>query len=242
MIDLRGGQAVHAQGGNRAHYEPVRSVLHPGSDPVALANAFRERLGVQSVYLADLDAIHGAAPDWDVYRAMVALGLDLWVDAGIRDERSVVSLLDAGVSTIVAGLESLDGPAALRAVLREAGPSRVVFSLDLKNGVPIVAPGAGWVTSSPADIAEEGIEWGVERILLLDLARVGSGQGLGTLPLVSELRAEQPQLEVSVGGGIGRAEELKAVARAGASAVLLGSALHDGRIKVFDGRALDHSA
>ncbi len=76
-------------------------------------------------------------------------------------------------------------------------------------------------------------------MLVLDLARVGTGQGTGTGQLLSRLRAAYPALELSVGGGISGIEELIAVQKAGAAAALVGSALHDGRI----GREqLDHLA
>ena len=65
VLDLKAGRPVHAIGGNRAHYEPLRSILHPaGADPVELARACRDRLGLRELYVADLDAILGAAPGW----------------------------------------------------------------------------------------------------------------------------------------------------------------------------------
>ena len=43
VLDLKGGVAVHAVRGERQSYAPVRSVLSPSADPVALARAFQER-------------------------------------------------------------------------------------------------------------------------------------------------------------------------------------------------------
>src|SRR4051812_2217086 len=42
VIDLKAGQAVRAVAGDRAHYQPLRSVLHAGGDPIGLASACRE--------------------------------------------------------------------------------------------------------------------------------------------------------------------------------------------------------
>ena len=85
MLDLKGGRAVHAVAGRRAHYQPVQSNLHATSDPRALAAAMREALGLRSLYLADLDAIAGDTADVALYQTITALGFYLIVDAGLRD-------------------------------------------------------------------------------------------------------------------------------------------------------------
>jgi phosphoribosylformimino-5-aminoimidazole carboxamide ribotide isomerase len=230
VLDLQAGRAVHAVAGDRAHYGPVRSLLHQGPDPVALARAYRDRLGLTELYLADLDAIGGASPAWEIYRALHDLGLRLWVDAGMRDCDSVAPLLDAGVASVVVGLETVRGPAALDAIVAEAGPDPLVFSLDLRDARPVVSDEEAWGTDDPRRLAAVAITSGFRRLLLLDLARVGTGRGTGTMPLLAGLRAAHPSLEIAVGGGVAGLEDLLALARAGASAALVGSALHDGRI------------
>ena len=55
VLDLKDGQAVHAVAGQRSHYQPVRSILHPSADPMDLARAFRDMLGLHKLYLADLE-------------------------------------------------------------------------------------------------------------------------------------------------------------------------------------------
>ena len=103
------------------HYQPVRSILHATSDPLELARAVRETLGLRTLYLADLDAIAGNAPDVALYENLISIGFHLIVDAGLRNLRSALWLLDLDPesSTIVAGLETLDGPDALARNTRE---------------------------------------------------------------------------------------------------------------------------
>jgi phosphoribosylformimino-5-aminoimidazole carboxamide ribotide isomerase len=187
-------------------------------------------LGLSELYLADLDAIAGSAPDVALYGRIRALGLALWVDAGLRDAARVPDLLDTGIGTIIVGLETVRGPSALGEVISASGPERVVFSVDLRDGRPILARGVDWGTRDPFAIAEKALGTGVRRLLLLDLARVGKGRGIGTLPLVRRLHEAHPDVELGVGGGIARAGELLTLAHAGASVALIGSALHDGRI------------
>ena len=264
VIDVKGGLAVHARGGDRAHYAPIRSILHEGHDPVDLARAYRDRLGLDSVYLADLDAIAGGVPNVDVYRRIAELPMTLWIDAGVRDGVDGVRLLEAGASVVIAGLETLRGPEALGSlverlgrlssvssvadrvplvVLDQCGPghwasttsgtrhsrpvtNRVAFSLDLRNGQPL----GSWGIDDPREIAAIAVGLGVTRLIVLDLARVGMGVGVGTLSLISALRADHPNIEIVAGGGVAGPDDLRRLVDAGATAALVGSALHDGRI------------
>jgi phosphoribosylformimino-5-aminoimidazole carboxamide ribotide isomerase len=230
VLDLKAGRALHAVAGARDHYGPVTSVLHPASDPIGLARAFREVLGLDVLYLADLDAIRGVAPVVGLYRSLRDLGLTLWVDAGIRDAGSLPPLRDAGIDTLVVGLETLRGPNALGRIARRWPAERIVLSLDLRSGMPLIAEGADWGEGDAETIVGSAVARGVRRILLLDLARVGTGAGTGTLPLLARLAAAHPGTRFAVGGGVAGPDDLETIARAGASEVLVGSALHDGRI------------
>jgi phosphoribosylformimino-5-aminoimidazole carboxamide ribotide isomerase len=234
VLDVQSGTTVHAVGGNRAHYGPVVSRLHAGSNPISLASALQTTFGFRELYLADLDAIAGRAPDVALYGQLHALGLALWVDAGVCDVAKLPLLLDTTIHRIIVGLESVRGASALAEVVSAIGPERVMFSVDLREGRPIVARGADWGTEDAGTIAEKAVAVGVRRLLLLDLARVGQGQGVGTLPLLRRLRASHREVEFAVGGGIARAGDLPALADAGASVALIGSALHDGRITSND--------
>ena len=148
----------------------------------------------------------------------------------MRDVDSLDPRIDSCAGSIVVGLETIRGPAALAAILSRVEPGCVVFSLDLRAGRPLTAPGSDWGGCDPLDLALRVADLGVRRVLLLDLAHVGTGQGIGTRRLLGDLKAVRPGLDIAVGGGISGVAELDELAGAGASAVLIGSALHDGRI------------
>src|SRR5947209_13264350 len=40
VLDVQDGLAVAARAGDRAHYHPVRSILHEGSEPIGIARAY----------------------------------------------------------------------------------------------------------------------------------------------------------------------------------------------------------
>ena len=128
----------------------------------------------------------------------------------ICDRPGACSISIRTSSTIVAGLETLDGPHALAEILAKIGADRTIFSLDLVNGRPRIATPGAWKSDDPIELAHQAIEQGARRLLLLDLARVGTGRGLGTLSLLSQIRAAHPEVQVSAGGGIaGIAEVLE---------------------------------
>jgi phosphoribosylformimino-5-aminoimidazole carboxamide ribotide isomerase len=139
---------------------------------------------------------------------------------------------------VVLGLETLRGPEALAQTVEQIGAPDVAFSLDLRQGVPILPEPNPWGSTNPMQLLDIAIDRGVLRIILLDLARVGTGRGTGTIELLSEIRTRHPTLEVIVGGGISGAGDLRMLSEAGATAALVGSALHDGRIGREDGMAL----
>ena len=232
VLDLKGGRAVHAVAGQRAHYQPVCSILHPSSDPLELAQACREKLGLATLYLADLDAITGDAPSIELYTRLLSLGFRLIIDAGLRNARSAGGLLDLepGSTSIVAALETLDGPEELSELLHKAGPERLVFSLDLFDGQARVAAPHAWKSHDPLELACIAIERGARRLLLLDLARVGTGRGPGTSAFISRILAIAPDVQITAGGGISDLAGVLELRRLGAVAALVGSAFHDGRI------------
>jgi len=232
VLDTLRGEAVHAVGGERSRYRAVRSILHPTSDPRELARAYRDALGLSSLYLADLDAIIAGAANSKLYQALAGLGLDLWIDPGLKDEHDLPALLDLDPDrvSIVAGLESLRGPDALAAVLAQVGPDRLIVSLDLWAGRPLTASPDAWDVADAEAVATRIVAMGVRRLILLDLTRVGKGDGPGVDDLLATIRAAAPRVDLAIGGGIVAIDGIERYRRLGASAVLIGSALHDGRI------------
>jgi phosphoribosylformimino-5-aminoimidazole carboxamide ribotide isomerase len=225
VLDLMGGVVVRGVAGRREQYRPVVSALCRSSAPADVARALRDAYGLREFYVADLDAIGGAAPARPVYDALNALGVRLWIDAGVRGVADGVAL--AAFGTVVAGLETVAGLDVVAELAAELG-GELVFSLDLRDGVPLA-----WGMDGEG-IAREVIARGVRRLLLLDLARVGVGGGTGTEALCARLSAAHPEVELAAGGGVRGRADLERLRSCGVSAVLVASALHDGRLSRAD--------
>lgn len=241
VLDLRGGRAVHARGGDRARYAPLVSRVAPWAPPgdaVAIAAAYGA-LGARSIYVADLDAIEGRAPQDSLVRACSLAasehgGARMWIDAGIATAADVARWLAVpGVEQIIIGLETVAGLDAVADVVRAATPLRAAFSVDLRDGVPLTRDPA-LRGLSPIDVARAAVRAGAASVVLLDLARVGGGSGVDET-LAQRVAERIAPTELVVGGGIGDLNAVRRLGALGVHGVLVGSALHDGRI---DGRAL----
>ncbi len=235
VIDVLRGQVVRGIAGRRETYQPIVSLLATDAQPGSLARAFVAR-GATSCYVADLDAISGAAPSWPIYRDLIDGGLRLWVDAGCRDESQANQLAafeheGQSLERIIVGLESLEAEVSLQLIHAAIGRERLVFSLDLKHGAPLTRPGV-WPGMSAWEIARQALAVGVRGVIVLDLAAVGSYDGPATLELCTRLRLAFPQLEITSGGGVRGVADVQSLVNAGCDHVLVASALHDGRIAI----------
>ena len=107
VIDVLNCIAVHAIRGQRKRYQPLRSMLCRSLDPLDIALTFSS-LGFKNLYLADLDAILGKSANFSLYRQIsTKTNLELMVDAGIADITKAEKVLEAGVTKIVIGSETL---------------------------------------------------------------------------------------------------------------------------------------
>lgn len=229
VVDLLDGVVVRGVAGRRSVYRPIVSRLVPTPEPLAVARAFRSQLGLETLYVADLDAILHSRPNSEIYRELCRDGFTLWIDAGLRSAAAADAVLSCGAAAVIAGLETWPGPGALAELCRRIGGERAIFSLDLHEGRPL-GEWSGWQTDDPAGIAAQAADAGVGTIIVLDLSCVGVGEGVGTLELCRDLRARHPHLQLVTGGGVRHVDDLHVLSKAGLDGVLVASALHDGRL------------
>ncbi|MDP3873258.1 MAG: HisA/HisF-related TIM barrel protein [Methyloversatilis sp.] len=241
VIDLMNGQVVHARRGDRQAYQPLQSSLVDGCDPHDVAQALIEATGARQVYVADIDAIRGpvagkangkvsgkvsgkdggetaARADHATLIAELAVrhpDVEWWVDGGYVDATPALALHRAAGVTPVFGTESMRSYGALRK-FRNARID-TVLSLDYRRGVPL---GPDW--------SYDPVEWPA-RVLAMELGRVGAEDG-PALQLIRTLQSMRSDVAVIAAGGVRNREDLRALDGIGVTAVLVASALHDGRL------------
>ena len=219
VIDIKGGIVVHARRGERDNYAPLRSPIVDGCEPVAVARALCGLCRTRTLYVADLDALAGEAVNETALAALASVA-EPWVDAGATTSAGAEALRRAGVARNVVGTESL-WPGA------EVAPP-VVLSVDLRDG-RLVSRDPDLAGRNPAAVVPLAQALGVDELLVIDLARVGSGSG-PPLDAVAELAAALPGTAIYAGGGVRDDGDLRALESAGAAGALVATALHEGRI------------
>jgi len=140
------------------------------------------------------------------------------------------------VARVVIGTESLPGAEAFRRLRDELPDAPLVLSLDLRRG-RLVSPDPALSGLTAIEALAPFAEAGAREAIVLDLARVGSGEGPG-VTLLGDLHARFPDLELLAGGGVRDAADLRALSAAGASGALVATALHGGAIGADALRAL----
>jgi phosphoribosylformimino-5-aminoimidazole carboxamide ribotide isomerase len=244
VLDLAHGVAVQARAGDRARYAPAESVLTPrvAGDPLALIQAYRDDLRARECYVADLDAIQGGELQRGPLRGLARAGAPcgLLVDAGISDAGAALEVLSLGADRVIVGLETLRSFDDLASIVVAAAPERVVFSLDLRRGRPMLHPAnrhLGRAEPDAVSLAGRAVAAGVKTVLVLDVGRVGTGGGVD-FELVEAIRRAFRSVRLLAGGGVSGRRDLDRVRDAGCDGVLVATAIHAGRIGAADVLAL----
>ena len=219
VIDLMGGTVVHARHGERDTYAPLATSLCPSSDPLEVVDALLAQAPFGTLYVADLDAIRHTGDHLRVLRRIRERypRLELWVDAGFGTAATLAPWLALDVTPVI-GSESLTSMDALAEVL--ACCPQAILSLDSRGDARL----------GPPAIFERPAYWPAT-IIVMTLERVGAGAG-PALETLGTVLAQAASRKVVAAGGVRCVEDLRQLATLGIHAVLLASALHDGRLSV----------
>ena len=223
VLDLKGGIVVHARRGRRGEYAPLRSPLVEGCEPIPVARALLAACRSSALYVADLDALAGNPVDEATLRALSAIA-ETWVDAGATTPERAAALQRAGVARNVLGTESLGSDTHLE----PSTGAPLVLSVDLRQG-RLISQDPALAGREPAAAAPWARALAVSEVLVIDLARVGSGAG-PPLDAVAQLAQALPGVAIYAGGGVRDDGDLLALESAGAAGVLVATALHNRRI------------
>src|SRR5690348_910670 len=108
VIDLSQGRVVHARRGQRELYQPLRSNLCAGSEPLAVVEGLLRLHPFEALYVADLDAIQARGDNRSALKAIASAlpGLSIWLDAGFADLVACRDWLATGTGQLVLGSEA----------------------------------------------------------------------------------------------------------------------------------------
>jgi phosphoribosylformimino-5-aminoimidazole carboxamide ribotide isomerase len=236
-IDLRQGKCVRLAQGRRA------DVKIYGDDAVEVARDFEAR-GARMLHVVNLD---GAFDEGDsinhevAQRIMRAVGIPVQIGGGLRSERAVGELIEAGALRVVVGTLAVESPETLENLVRRFG-SRLAVGIDARDSL---VKTRGWEKEenlSAIELARRVARVGVERIIYTDIARDGMLAGVNIAQTCAIAR--ESGLSVTASGGISSLENIEQLAEAGSvfgiDSVIVGSALYEGRFTLEEAMRLTH--
>lgn len=233
-IDLKDGKCVRLRQG-RMEDETVFS-----DDPVAVAARWVEA-GARRLHLVDLNgAFEGKPMNREVVHAIAEAfpELPIQIGGGIRDEETVQSYLDAGVSYVIIGTKAVSAPHFINDLCLEF-PGHIIVGLDAKDGKVAID---GWSKLSKHDVidmAKHFEEDGVSAIVYTDIGRDGMMTGVNVEATVK--LAQAVSIPIIASGGITNLDDVRAlckVADEGIAGAITGRAIYEGSLDFAEGQKL----
>ncbi len=221
-IDLRSGKCVRLIQGD---YN--RQITYKG-DPAAQAEDFIQA-GAEWLHIVDLDGAKlGKVVNIEAISAMADLGgLRIEVGGGIRDEESIMTLLEKGIERVIIGTRAVSDFNWFSS-MAEKYKGKIALGLDAR-GSKLAAE--GWTRDYPQqmlDFAKKAAKLPLAAIIYTDIERDGMLSG----PNLERTRAvvEAVELPVIAAGGINSVEDIKRLAEIKVAGAIIGRALYEGTL------------
>jgi phosphoribosylformimino-5-aminoimidazole carboxamide ribotide isomerase len=198
--------------------------------PLEVARAF-EDAGLRRLHLVDLDgAKEGAVKNWKVLETLAGkTGMVIDFGGGIKTAADVEIVFNSGAALATVGSIAVkDGPLFV-SWLSEYGAERFLLGADVKDEKIAVS---GWLETTDRwiyDFIAEYIEKGVTQIFCTDVSKDGLLQG-PALELYRNIVGKFRDLHFIASGGVSGMDDVKRLAEAGCSGVIIGKAIYEGRI------------
>jgi phosphoribosylformimino-5-aminoimidazole carboxamide ribotide isomerase len=228
-VDVQDGEVVQLVQGERGTGKRY-------GDPVEAAERWIDA-GAETLHLVDLDgAFEGERVNATAFEAIVdAVGdrVDLQLGGGIRTAEDAAGLLDLGIDRVILGTAAVENPEIVEAISAEY-PGTVMVSLDAKDGEVVVS---GWTESTgldPAEAAGRYEELGAGAILFTNVDVEGQLEGIDRGAV--EAVVDAVDIPVVASGGVATIDDVVALQRAGAAAVVIGTALYEGEFTLREAK------
>ncbi|MFO7616197.1 MAG: 1-(5-phosphoribosyl)-5-[(5-phosphoribosylamino)methylideneamino]imidazole-4-carboxamide isomerase [Bacteroidales bacterium] len=227
-IDLIDAKAVRLTGGR------FGEVTVYSDNPVAEAQRF-EQAGLRLLHVVDLDGARTGEPhNLDVLKGITgATGLKVDFGGGVRSREALVAVLNAGAGQVSIGSLAVTNPHLLEEWIAEFGPDRFFLGVDVRDECLVYH---GWQSGTNVTWQEFIARWmgsGVNRFFCTDVERDGLLAG-PAVDLYKRIISHFPGIELVASGGVSSAEDLILLRDAGLSGVIVGKAIYEGRVDIYN--------
>ena len=230
-IDLLDGRCVRLLHGD------FEQVTHYPAAPEELARLYADA-GAEWLHVVDLAASRdGAGADTSaLFKLLGQAPQSVQTGGGVRYENDISQRLNAGAARVVVGSLSVTDTRAFVGWLKHFGAGKLVAAVDIRiddQGIPWPRI-HGWTDQADRDmwqLLDELSAGGLVHLLCTDISRDGALSG-PNLDLYAEIMSRYPQLQLQASGGVSNLDDLEQLKPTGASGVITGKALLDGRFTV----------
>ncbi len=232
-VDIKDGKCVRLRKGvaedSTVYYQ----------NPLDAAKSFLDA-GSKVIHVVDLDgAFGGGTRNLKAISEIAALGMFVELGGGLRDERSVRAVFDAGVSRAIIGTKACTNPDFAASLAQKYGDA-IAVGIDAKGGMVAIK---GWVEIagiSALSLASELSRKGVKTFVYTDIDTDGMLSGVN-LPaqekMLETLAANGARLVAS--GGVSGADDIAALKNLSLKypnldGVIVGKAIYEKRVNLKD--------
>jgi len=226
-IDLKEGKCVRLEQGLMD-----RATIY-SDDPATTAKHW-EAQGAELLHVVDLNgAFAGVPKNLEAIKAIrAAIKIPIEVGGGIRDMKTIRTLVSIGVDRIILGTAAIEDPAFVQEACA-AYPGKIIVGIDAKDGMVAIKGWAEVTTVKAVDLALRMQEYGVISIIYTDIKR----DGMLTGPNIEATKALAKALHIPViaSGGVHTMkdiEDLLTVRYSGVTGVITGKAIYSGSLNL----------
>ncbi len=225
-IDLRGGRCVRLRQGDYAQ----ETVF--GNDPAEMAMHWVNQ-GAGRLHIVDLDGARTGRPTniESIHEILKAVSVPCQVGGGVRDQDSIAQLLDLGVGRVVIGTKALKDPQWFQQMCHQF-PHQLALGIDARGGRVATD---GWLETSETSavaLAQQFASQPLAALICTDIASDGMLAGPNIQAMQAVARAVDKPVIAS--GGVTTIADVTALAVAEMDGCIIGRALYEGRIDLFD--------
>ena len=224
-IDLKDAKCVRLRQGK------MDSSTVFNEEPSAQARQWEE-MGASRIHVVDLNgSVDGRPVNLQCIQDIVkAVDVPVQLGGGIRDEQTVRSYLDIGISAVILGTVAVKAPDKVVDIL-EAFPGRVAIGIDARAGYVAVE---GWTESTDVKASQIAARFEESRpasFIYTDIERDGMMKG----PNIQATRdfASGTSVPVILSGGVSGYGDIAAalpLENDGVMGIIIGRALYEGAI------------
>lgn len=219
VVDIKNGQCVSGQSGNRDTYKKLNSIY--GDNPLEIAEGLKKS-GYEYLYIADLDKIESVGDNSELISKINGI-IPVLLDNGIEKIDDIKNCINISTYTILA-TETISDLEDTYKIIKEYPEYKFILSVDIKDDELLIQNKSIEVDEIIKLINTTSIEY----VILLNIDQVGTKKT--TSCKLQDYVIEKTAANYILGGGITN-ESMEYYQNNNINNFLIGTILHEGKLK-----------